>query len=434
MSKKIISFLLVCVMLVSALSLASCGGKRVMEIEDKKISVSVYEVEFFMTRMKGLLQSYGYNVSSSAWWGTIMNSQGLTVDEYYKTQTLKDVSQYMIAQYLFDKEGLEISKDEKKQIDDAIDVLIEFAGSKNALNSILSEYGVNISILRDIYIGELKMDKVKEHFFGADGLKAEDGDTRKQEFLEKNYACYKQVFLASYYYETETDKNGDTIYFTDEKANKIAYDTKNGVTRTDVYDSSRLETDKFGDVVYYTDDSAKKISYDTTGYPKYKLDDKGNKIAHYHTSEKIDEIGKLAEELAAGNKTPEEFEQMIAKYSEGEEGNKKMYLRAESGYYGAQGEHYGYLDEIAESVFEMQLGECRVVDSGAGFHIIYKAEHDEAAYSDEKYKDIFAGFDSEFVSMLYEELCADYEGLISIDDKALESLPDMKDVAANLLY
>lgn len=434
MSKKIISFLLVCVMLLSVLSLASCGGKKVMEIEDSKISVSVYEVEFFMTRMKGLLQNYGYNVSSSAWWGTIMNSQGLTVDEYYRTRTLKDVSQYMIAQYLFDKEDLEISKEEKRQIDDAIDVLIDFAGSKNALNAILAEYGVNINILRDIYIGELKMDKVKEHFFGLDGLKAEGGEARKQEFLEQNYACYKEVFLAAYYYETETDRFGDVIYFTDEKANKIAYDTKNGVTRKDIYNPSRLETDEFGDVVYYTDESAKKIAYDTTGYPKYKLDDKEQKIVKYHTAEKIDEIGKRAEELAATNKTPEEFEQMISDYSEGEHGSEKRYLRVESGYYGAQSEHHAYLDEIASSVTEMKFGECRVVDSGAGFHIIYKAEHDKAAYDDEEYKEIFAGFDSEFISMLYEELCENYEDMISIDDKVLEQLPDMKDVAANALY
>ncbi len=434
MSKKIISLVLICVMTASVLSLASCGGKKVMKIEDSKISVSVYEVEFFMTRMKGLLQNYGYNVSSSAWWGTIMNMQGLTVDEYYKTRTLKDVSQYMIAQYLFDKEGLEISKEEKQQIDDAIDVLVEFAGSKNAFNSILAEYGVNINILRDIYLGELKMDKVKEHFFGADGLKAEDGEARKQEFFEDNYACYKQVFLAAYYYETVTDKFGDTIYYTDEKANKIAYDTKNGVTRTDIYDSSKLEVDEFGDTVYYTDEDAKKIAYDKTGYPKYKLDSNDKKIAHYYSAEKIDEIGKLAEELAAGNKTVEEFEQMIAKYDESEDGNKKLYLRAESGYYGAQSEHHGYLDEIAELAVEMKFGECRVVDSGAGFHIIYKAEHDDKAYDDEAYKDKFAGFDFEFVSMLYEELCGNYEDMISIDDKVLEQLPDMKDVAANLLY
>ncbi len=434
MSKKIISILLVCVMLVSVLSLVSCSGKKVMEIEDTKISASVYEVEFFMTRMKGLLESYGYNVSSSAWWGTIMNSQGLTVDEYYKTRTLKEVSQYLIAQYLFDEAGLKLSKEETQEIDDAIDLLVDWAGSKNNLNSVLAEYGVNINLLKEIYVGELKMDKVKEHYFGADGLKAQNGETRKQEFLKENYACFKQVFIAAYYYETETDKNGDTVYYTDEKANKIAYDEKNGVTRTDVYDSNKLETDKFGNTVYYTDESASKIAYDTTGYPKYKLDDKGNKIISYHTAEKIDEIGEWAEELAQGKKTPEEFEQMIDDYSEGEDGHSKVYLRIEPGYYEAQSSYSAYLDEIAELTAKMEYGECRVVDSGAGFHIVYRYEHDKGAYSDEAYKDIFAGFDGEFVNMLFEELCQNYEDKVSIDNGVLEELPDMKDVASNLLY
>ena len=434
MLKKIISLLLICVMLISALSLVSCGGKKVMEIEDTKISVSTYEVEFFMTRMKGLLSNYGYNVSSSAWWGTIMNSQGLTVDEYYKARTLKEVSQYMIAQYLFDEVGLKLSREEKKEINDSIDLLIELAGSKNNLNSVLSSYGVNVKILKEIYLGELKMEKVKEHFFGADGLKAENGEARKQEFLEQNYACFKQVFIAAYYYETETDKNGDTIYYTDEKANKIAYDVKNGVTRADVYDSSKFETDKFGDTVYYTDDTASKVAYDNTGYPKYKLDSKGNKIPSYHTAEKIDEIGKWARELAQGNKTVEEFEQMIDLYSEGEDGHDKVYLRIEPGYYEAQSSYSAYLDQMAALATQMKQGVCEVVDSGAGFHIIYKYEHDEAAYDDEDYKDIFGGFNGEFVTMLFEELCQKYEDKISIDDEVLNSLPDMKDVALNLLY
>ena len=72
--------------------------------------------------------------------------------------------------------------------------------------------------------------------------------------------------------------------------------------------------------------------------------------------------------------------------------------------------------------------------SGAGFHIIYKYEHDKAAYDDEKYKDTFSGFDTEFVDMLFEEKCRDYEDKISIDNEVLDKLPDMKDVASNILY
>lgn len=432
MSKKIISLALVCVLLLSALSLTSCSGKKVMEIEESGVSLSVNEIEFFMTRMKGLLQSYGYGVSSSAWWGTIMNSQGLTLDEYYKTRTLEEASRYMIAQYLFDKEGLELSRDEKDKIKASIDDLVELAGSKNKLNSLLSEYGVNIKMLEKIYTGELKMEKLKEYYFGTDGLKAENGEQRKQEYFEESFVCYKQVFIAAYYYKTVTDDNGDTVYYTDEKANKIAYDTKVGVPREDVYDSGKLECDEFGETVYYTADG--KIAYDKTGYPKYILDKDDEKIIEYHTAEKIDELGEWAEELASGKKTEAEFEDMIDRYSEGEDGHEKLYLRTEAGFYEAQSPYSAYLDEIAAALTEMQDGECRVIDSGAGFHIIYKYEHDKAAYADERHEKVFFGFDAEFVDMLFAEKCREYEDMISIDDEVLDLLPDMKDVASNILY
>ena len=432
MSKKLISLVLATLILVSALCMSSCSSKKVMSMEDTKISVSTYEIEFFMTRMKGLLESYGYNVSSSAWWGTIMNMQGMTLDEYYRTRALEEASRYMIAQYLFDAEGLELSKDEMNAVDDAINSLIEVAGSRNALNSVLAEYGVNIKLLREIYLGELKVDKIKEHFFGKDGLKGEDGAEKKQEYLEEKYACYKQVFLAAYYYVTEVDKNGDTIYYTDTKAEKIAYDKENGLPKSDVYSPDKYETDKFGDVIYYTEDG--KISYDKSGVPVYILNkDESRKIAFYDSA-KIDEIGKLAKELAQGKKTPEEFEALIAQYDESDDSGKKLYLYIEPGYYGSSSDSSAYLDEIAQTVAGLSEGECAMIDSGAGFHIVYAAEHDEGAYADEQYKKVFSGFDTAFVDSLFVELCKEYEDKIKIDDKVIESLPDMKDVASNLLY
>lgn len=432
--KKSISLLLALLICLSSVVflMTSCSKKDVMSMDGGDFKVDLYKTEFFMTRMKGILEGYGYDVSSSAWWGTIMNSQGLTVDEYYRTQVLKQVSRYMIAEYLFDKEGLELEKSEKKEISDSIDTLIKWAGSKNKLNSILSQYGVNVKMLEEIYLTELKMQKVKEYYFGADGSKAEDSETRKQEFFEERYVCFKQVFLASYYYETETDKNGDTIYYTDEKTNKIAYDTENGETRADVFNSSKPETDKFGDAVYYTADG--KIAYDVTAYPKYLLDKDGNKKVSYHTSQKIDEIEERAKSLASGKKSVEEFESMIAEYSEGKDGNNKIYLLLEDGYYASYGSETAYFDEIAKNLTKMEDGECRVIDSAAGFHVIYKYEHDKGAYNDENYKDIFSEFDDEFVNMLFEEKCAQYEDMISVDNKVLDKLPKMKDVASNILY
>ncbi len=428
MIKKITALFLA--VLMCLLVLSSCS-KNVMDI-DGEAKVSTYEIEFFMSRMKGTLYNYGYNVTSGAFWGTIMNSEGLTVDEYYKTQVMKQVSQYMIADYLFEKEGLSLSKDEKKEIGRTMDMLIDAAGSKNEFNATLAEFGINADMLEEIYIRELKMQKIKEHYFGSDGLSGEGSAEKKQEYVEDNYVCFKQVFLASYYYECESDKNGDTVYYTDEKAEHIAYDRENGVTREDIYNAGVLEKDEFGDVAYYTADG--KIAYDTKGVTKFKLDKDGEKIVAFHTEERIDEIGEFAEEISKDSMSEAEFEALIEEYGEGDYGNKKQYLKAQAGYYESLSSVSAYLDEIADALSEMKDGESRVIDSGAGFHIVYKYEHDKGAYEEKENKEVFATLDTDFVNFLFEEKCEGYEELINIDDKLRDELPSMREVGVNILY
>ncbi|MBE6548310.1 MAG: hypothetical protein E7667_05480 [Ruminococcaceae bacterium] len=431
MFKKIISLTLICVMLISAVCMTSCS-KKVMKIEKSKAYVSAYEIEFFMTRMKGVLESYGYDVSSSSFWGSVISSDGMTADEYYKSEVLGEASRYLIAQYLFEQEGLELTKEEKQKVEDDIDLLIEYAGSKNELNAILGEYGVNVKILKNIYLNELKIQKLTAHLFGSDGSKISGSADRKQEYMEENYVCYKQVFIAAYDYATETDKQGNTIYYTDETAKHISYDTEGGAPRVDVYDSKKFETDANGDVIYYSTDG-KSIAYKETEYKKYLVDKNGERIIELFDDEKKAETALFAQELSQGKKTVEEFEEMISKYSDNDNGDK-WYLKHQAGYYESQGADFAYFDKIADALKGMSDGECKVIASSVGYHIVYKYEHDVGAYADKAYADVFAGFDSEFVNMLFEEKCKQYENKIKIDQKELDKLPSMKDVASNLLY
>lgn len=432
--KRISAFLLAVLLCASAVMMSSCSGKAVMSVSDSKISVSANEVEFFMSRMKGTLYSYGYDVSSSSFWGTVVSSSGMTADDYYRTMTLKEVSRYMIAQYLFDKEGLELSDAEKDKVKGTIDAMKEYAGSKNQLNSMLSEYGVNASILESIYLNELKLERIKEFYFGSDGLGNEGGEQKKQEYLEENYICFKQVFLAGYSYKTVKDKNGDTIYYTDEKYSRVAYDEKGGAPRTDVYDTSSFERDEAGDIIYYTSDG--RIAYDTSAYPRHEQDSDGNRIIEAYSDEKLAEVEALAKGFCNADISEEEFEALIEKYSEldGDGRDKRMYLRIEDGYYEAQSASHAYLDSIASVLSGSEGGRCYMVSSDAGFHVVYRYETEDGAYKNEEYKDSFSGFDEDFVNMLFEQKCAEYEDIISLDEDIYESIPKMRDVAVNILY
>lgn len=428
MSKKIIGFLLA---LTICLPLMCSCAKNIMSIDEGEDKLSINEMQFFMSRMKGVLAGYGYDVDSTAFWGSIISMDGTTYDEYYKARVMKDASMYMTARYLFEKEGLELSKDEKRGVKDTIDSLIELVGSKNQLNSTLSSYGVNVNILENIYLTELKMQKLKEHYFGTDGSKVENSEARKQEFLEQNYVAFKQVFLAGYEYECITDTYGNKVYYTDTSYGKISYDEVNGQTRTDVY-TGELERDENGDIKYF--DESGKILYDKSGVTKYKLDENGEKIIVKYTSEQIANIKSDAEALAQGKKTVEEFEEMIKIYSQDESVSEKRYLRVEDGYYGSISDVSAYFDTMAKKLYESKDGECIVVQSGAGIHIAYRYDCDTGAYDDEAYKDTFTAFNEEFVNMLFEEKCLEYESIISVDSKILAKLPSMKDVGTNLFY
>lgn len=432
--KRIIAFISAIVICLSAVTLSSCSKNEAMSMSEGKISVSTHEVEFFMTRMKGTLYSYGYDVSSDSFWGTVVSTSGLTADDYYRTMTLKEVSQYMIAQYLFEKEGLELSDAEKNKISETIDAMREYAGSKNQLNSMLSEYGVNTKILESIYQNEQKLERIKEYYFGSDGLGTEGGERKKQEYLEQSYICFKQVFLASYSYKTVKDKNGDTVYYTDEKYSKVAYDEKNGTPRTDVYDPSQYEKDEAGDIIYYTSDG--RIAYDTTAYPKHELDSDGNRIIEAYNSNQLKEVESLAKSLCGQDISEEEFEALIERYSEldGDSRDGRVYLRVEDGYYETQSSSHAYLDEIAKTLSKSDTGRCYYVKSDAGYHVVYRYDVEDGAYDMEEYKDSFAGFDEDFVNMLFEKKCQEYEGLISLDGDIYDNIPKMRDVAINILY
>lgn len=427
---NILRALAVTLCLCALMGLFACSARPVMSVDG--IEVSANEVEFFMTRMKGVLELYGSDVASQTFWNTVISTDGMTVDEYYSTLVLEQVSQYAIAQYLFDSEGLELSDSDIEDIDKTIDDFIEKAGSKNNLNSALAQCGVNVNMLKDIYLGELKAEKLKDHLYGADCSRVEDADSVKQSYLDENYVCFKQIFIATYYYITETDANGDTIYYTDETAKHIAYDKEKGSTRADVYDQSRLECDKFGDPVYYLENG--RIAYDTEGICRYITDKHGDREIAEYGKEKKAELLKLANTLAEGEKTVDEFEALIAEHSEADDPEQRIYLRAESGYYESKGQYYAYFDEIAKHLSEMKGGECRVVDSGAGYHVIYRYENEDKAYEKDAYKETFESFYSDLTEELFSQECKKHEDKIVIDNDLIAELPKMKEVASNTLY
>ena len=130
-SIKIIGLCLCLVCLVSVFS--ACGTKTVMSYEDKTLSVNVYE--FLLSRMKGTLAYYGYEVDKESFWNTVIDMNGTTYDDYF-CQTIKNQAMnYIIADKMFDEQGLVFGEVQEARIDELMDAYVKRAGSKSELNA-----------------------------------------------------------------------------------------------------------------------------------------------------------------------------------------------------------------------------------------------------------------------------------------------------------
>ncbi|MBQ8407828.1 MAG: hypothetical protein IJY39_03090 [Clostridia bacterium] len=425
---KLLSLLLALCLVAGAAVSCSSQGKTLMSLEDKTLSVNFYEL--LLSRMKGTLYSYGYEVDKDSFWKTIITADGMTYDDYFCITIMEEASRYLIADYLFDANGLTVTEELEADVDKVMDSLVKAAGSKTALNSELKTYGVNYDMLRDVYMLELKISLLKDHLYGKEGEKI--SSEAKESYLQENYVAFSQIFLASYYYLTDLDEFGDAVYYTDDKHTAIAYDKVNGKTALDEF--GREITDILGDPVYYNEEG--RIAYDkVNGVIGYVKDDEGNILVEYYDDETLGEMFERAQGYAnACNGDFDKFMEYVSLYDESESEGEVTYLFASTGYYGAQSEAVAYLDEIAAGLLEMETGECRAAQSDFGFHVFIRHETEQGAYANEAYKDTFSDFSDNLIEKLFSEECAKHETAVVIDQETAEDAPTMASVAINILY
>lgn len=419
--------LMLCFLLCAPI-FSSCAAKPMIEYGDKSISVNVYE--FLLSRMKGTLAYYGYEVDKSSFWKTVIDlEEGTTYNDYFCATILRQTTYYVIADALFDKNELTLSAQDEKKVDDLLAAYVKKAGSKSKLNAELKEFGVNYDILREIYVLEAKIELLKDHLYGKDGEKI-DGAV-KEEYFTENYVAFKQIFLATYDYVTDEDRFGDVVYYTNDKHEAIAYDKENGETQTDEF--GKVIKDVLGDPEYFTEDG--KIAYDKkNGVIGYVTNDDGDKVITDVSDEKkgkiYDDAKKYAEEC---NGNTALFEEYMSKYGESES-DSLVYLYASDGYYAAQNDSVAYFDDMAELLLTLDVGESAVFKSDYGYHVLCRYENVDGAYDEKEYEDMFADFYDSLISRLFDSLCAQYEDDVTVDDSVFDGAPTMAEVGSNTLY
>ena len=413
------------------LSLGSCAAQQVplMTLEGESITVNHYLI--MQSRMKGIYSGSGYDVTSDTFWGQLVPGN-VTYDEHVKEQVLQDAKQYLAAAVLFKQNDLTLPQSVLDSIESEIDGMIISAGSRDELNAELSAFGANIDILRELYILEAKYDYVQDHLYGADGSKI--SDALKQEYVEEHAVAFKQLLIRGYKYVFETDNNGDEIYYlTDSntgKVNNVAYDKDGGTTRID--DKGNVITDKNGDAIYYRPDG--KISYDTkNGTRAVKLDATGKEVTEAYS----------AAETALHKETANAIAKAIAKSDSlgfevlAEEHGKKdadLYVWDNELCFLYDDVTGSYLEDLSVELFDMEVGDVRVVPSEYGYHVVMKYKIPSDAASNTAYADWFSDLVDRVIVKSFYEKCSPLIDAIVVDEEAYASLPTMKESAINTAY
>ena len=432
--RRILSVILCLALLVGAVAMTACSkkGETLLELNGQTITANQYQL--LLARVKGSLAHAGYSVDSSTFWDMVIDSEGNTYDEYFRNAALNDAKRYLAAAALFEEEGLVLPQSYKDSIEEDIQEYIRDAGSKSALNSRLSAYGVNVDMLRDLYLLEAKYAYLQAYLYGAEGEKI--AANVRLDYLNEHAVCFKQVLIRAFDYVYEKDLNGDEIYYlvgeNNAKINNIAYDTIGGNPRIDEF--GKTITDKNGDVVYYLENGA--IAYNKEkGVRSVVYDEKGIAKTEKYSSEELAEHKAAAEEMMASVAKGDyaAFEALMEEYQVS--GDDAFVTDGTYCFLYTTGDNdYDYLNDIADVLAKAEEGEMRMVNSEYGYNVVMKYPIPEDAVTNTAYEDWFGDLTDRVTAKLFHNKCAPYMEKVAVSNEVFKALPSMKQVGTNYDY
>ena len=108
---------------------------------------------------------------------------------------------------MFDDYGLSLSRSVEDTINSYIDDFVdEYAdGSRNKFNAALGAYGVNINMLKKIYLRDEKVSALYDALYGTNGIIGITDEDR-QNYLDENYVRVRHIYVNNkYMYATDED-------------------------------------------------------------------------------------------------------------------------------------------------------------------------------------------------------------------------------------
>jgi hypothetical protein len=391
--KKITAFALALLMLTLSFVGCSSLGTPVMELGGTEITANM--IEFWLSRYKAqfeyyygdaVINQYGLDKVDQFWRLTSDPATGETFDDVMSGFIYENAKTYLCSLYLFDQFGLSLPAETVEAVDSHIAELCEnyASGSKSEFNALLSNYGVSMKILRELYLIDEKVDFLQNYLFGPGGTL---GITKidKENYYQQNYVRMRQIC----FFINECPE-------LDEKGNPVL---------------------------------------DKDGYTKYRS---------MTTAETQEARSRAADALKSIN-SGSDFLAVSKEYDENPTDDKYaggIYMSKDS----AMGTDAA-LEKIYNELQAMEVGQIKLIETENNLHIVEKLELDEGAYDKTANTDFFTFYDPElgaittFENYLKEPLFLDYiaESLekysaeVKIDEELLNKYK-LSSVQANYYY
>ncbi len=213
--KRIISLILALSMLFACLFIAGCSGKSYQPLityGTKSISVNMFTYLLSQAKTMALYTLMGQTTDAPEAWDT---DTGKLLADYIKEDAVSTAMSVVYYAQMAEENGISLTEEDKKQIQDNLDTLVESHGSKNALNTAMASYGVNYDIIKEYFTLQLLAQKGMSFVLGENGTHPITNDDYL-EYYNENFATLRHISLNNINKLADTGKT--TVLTDDEKA------------------------------------------------------------------------------------------------------------------------------------------------------------------------------------------------------------------------
>ena len=206
MKRRILIILCICI----CLSFTACNtnDNYIMSYKGTGAPESLYSY-WVSTYKSNFLYYYNDGIDSNEFWDTLISDEE-TYEEYVTDWIDTEMKYRTVALWLFDEYKLTVPEETISEIDADIAEKLEYAGSREEINNDLAKMGMNLDMLREVYIANAKYDILYEYLYGTGGINAPT-PKEKAAYYNKNYYCLKYITIYSGAI-LKTDESGNYVY------------------------------------------------------------------------------------------------------------------------------------------------------------------------------------------------------------------------------